>query len=136
MLRGIEAAQPAQISTTICTEASQRDSLLVVQLHDMVLQGLQLLVVLVVADADDGHARSLDGGDQLPHPSSVTAAHAIHLIHDQAYLQPISLPSANLITLITPMVSCTRPVRHRQATQQHEKSLWTAAAYSYFLTCC
>ena len=53
----------------------------------MVLQGLELLVVLVIADADDGDAGALDGGDQLAHTSPVATTHAIHLIHDQADLQ-------------------------------------------------
>lgn len=62
----------------------------VVQLHHMVLQGLELLVVLVIADADDGDAGALDGGDQLAHTPPVATTHAIHLIHDQADLQTYS----------------------------------------------
>ena len=59
----------------------------VVQLQGVVAQGAQLLVVLVVANADDGHLAAVDGLDQLRHASPVTSRHAVHLIHDQANLQ-------------------------------------------------
>lgn len=52
----------------------------------MVPERAQLLVVLVVADADDGHLAAVDGLDQLRHAPPVAPRHAIHLVHDQANL--------------------------------------------------
>jgi hypothetical protein len=37
----------------------------VIQLDGVVAQGAQLLVVLVIADADDGHLAAVNGLDQL-----------------------------------------------------------------------
>ena len=59
----------------------------VVKFQSVIAQRAQLLVVLVVADADDGHLAAVDGLYQVCHSASVTARHAIHLIHDQADLQ-------------------------------------------------
>mmetsp|Transcript_72165 Transcript_72165/g.150765 ORF Transcript_72165/g.150765 Transcript_72165/m.150765 type:complete len:222 (-) Transcript_72165:1098-1763(-) len=52
----------------------------------MVLETADLPVVVVVCDADDGHACRLDQCDQLLHPASISTRHPIDLIHDQARL--------------------------------------------------
>lgn len=68
----------------------------VVELQGVISQGAQLLVVLVIADADDGHLAAVDGLDEVSHPAPVTPRHAIHLIHDQTDLQA---PQCSLVYL-------------------------------------
>ena len=57
-----------------------------VQVQGAIAQRFELLIIFVVADADNGDLAGLDGVDQLADASSVAARHAIHLIHDQADL--------------------------------------------------
>ncbi len=57
-----------------------------VQLEAVVAQGFQLLVVLVVADADDGQLGALQRLYEVGHTAPVTRRHAVYLIHDQAHL--------------------------------------------------
>jgi len=44
----------------------------VIQLQGVVTQGAQLLVVLVIANADDGHLAAVNGLNELCHPTPVT----------------------------------------------------------------
>ncbi len=57
------------------------------ELQAVVAQAAQLLVVLVVADADDGQLGRLDAQDEVLHAAAVARAHAIHFIHNQADLR-------------------------------------------------
>ena len=57
-----------------------------VQLKGAVAQRLELLVVLVIADANYGHLAGLDDAQQLAHATPVPTRHAIHFVHHQADL--------------------------------------------------
>ena len=57
-----------------------------VQLKAVIAQGFQLLIVLVITDADDGQLGALQRLYEVSHATPVTRRHSVHLIHDQAHL--------------------------------------------------
>ena len=54
------------------------------ELKAVVFEALDLLVVPIVCDADNGHSRRLDHLNQLCHASTIACGHAVHLVHHEA----------------------------------------------------
>mmetsp|Transcript_23724 Transcript_23724/g.65841 ORF Transcript_23724/g.65841 Transcript_23724/m.65841 type:complete len:320 (+) Transcript_23724:351-1310(+) len=65
----------------------------VVQLHGVVPQGLELLGVLVVADAHYGYLGLRDDLDEVCDATAVAPTHAVHLVHDDHRAPPAQSPA-------------------------------------------
>lgn len=74
------------------------------ELQAGVAQRLELLVVLVVADGDDGQLGALDRRYQVGHPAAVARRHAVHLVHHQAQLRAGATQSAYSASIIRVLV--------------------------------
>ena len=57
-----------------------------VELQSVVFQRLELLVVFIIADADDRAFGGLDRVDELRRAATIAARHSVYLIHDEANL--------------------------------------------------